>query len=190
MVNGTRTNCRLPHQKICRRTNTLPAEKYHWGNQEPSFKRDAVLLYPRGEKSGHGANQRGFPSVCSTKAASEAGRNQSAWADMHQTEEAQSWHGTVKEANFQEQQFIWNRKTEYHYSTGRRSLWLSVQPQQHDLLSIPCRPQSQHESGLSVSLLWLWSGWRCDRLHRKTVSTVPATSGWKAGCRFWTFCNR
>ena len=50
MVNGTRTNCRLPHQKICRRTNTLPAEKYHWGNQEPSFKRDAVLLYPRGEK--------------------------------------------------------------------------------------------------------------------------------------------
>lgn len=25
---------------------------------------------------------------------------------MHQTKEAQSWHGTVKEANFQEQQFI------------------------------------------------------------------------------------
>ena len=27
-----------------------------------------------------------------------------------------------------------------HYSAGRRSLWLSVQPQQHGLLPIPCRP--------------------------------------------------
>ena len=75
---GTRTNCRLPHQKICRRTNTLPAEKYHWGNQEPSFKRNAVLLYPRGEKSGHGANQRRFPPVRFAKAAAAAGRNRTA----------------------------------------------------------------------------------------------------------------
>lgn len=33
-----------------------------------------------------------------------------------------------KEVNFQEQQFIWNRKTEYHYPADRRSLWLSTQP--------------------------------------------------------------
>ena len=65
-------------RKICRRTNTLPAEKYHWGNQEPSFKRNAVLLYPRGEKSGHGANQRRFSSVRFAKAAAAAGRNQPA----------------------------------------------------------------------------------------------------------------
>ena len=47
-------------------------------DQEPSFKRNAVLLYPRGEKSGHGANQRRFSSVRFAKAAAAAGRNQPA----------------------------------------------------------------------------------------------------------------
>ena len=81
---------------------------------------------------------------------------------MHQTEEAQSWHGTVKEENLQEQQFIWNRKAEHYRPTSHRSLRISGQPQQHDLLSIPRRPQSQHESRFPVSLFWLWSGRRCD----------------------------
>ena len=108
---------------------------------------------------------------------------------MHQTEEAQSWHRTVKEENLQEQQFIRSRKAEYYRPTSRRSLWFSSKPQQHDLLSIPCRPQSQHESGFSISLFWLWRGWRCNRLHRKNVSTVLTTGGGKAGRRLWTFCN-
>ena len=86
--------------------------------------------------------------------------------------------------------FIWSRKAEYFRPTSRRSLWFSSKPQQHGLLPIPCRPQSQHESGLSVSLFWLWSGWRCNRLYRKIVSAVLAASGGKAGLRFWAFCNR
>ena len=72
-ANGKQGNIGLHHI-----SNHNAAEKYYCSSKQDYRKSENCPYKAGNQKACHRANQRKYSSVCSTKAASEAGRNQSA----------------------------------------------------------------------------------------------------------------